>query len=131
MTVAVEKLQDQPVILASFSEPVNYDKDFPSMFARILELRDTLQGFAKYYTVIDLTGLKPSFSELVFSLGEARKASKQRRADLPNEIHLVGSGDLFEMASKALSQMQYGGYSAPLHASVEEALKAIRGKPAG
>jgi len=73
-----------------------------------------------------MTSIKAGFSDIVFSLGEARKASQKRRPELPTEVHLVGSGELFEMVSKALAQIQYGGYSAPLHANTEEALGAIR-----
>jgi hypothetical protein len=76
MPVAVEKYQDQPIIMASFTEPVDYYKNFHSMFTRILDLRNAIQGAPKYYTIIERTGLKPSFSELVFSLGETRKASQ-------------------------------------------------------
>ena len=126
MTVVVEQYQDQPIIIATISEPVDYRQDIPDMFTCILELRDTLKSYSKYYTIVDVTGIKPNFSELLFSLGEARKASQKRRPEFPNEIHMVGSGELFEMAANALSQIQYGGYTAPLHANVEEALNAIR-----
>ena len=126
MTVVVEQYQDHPIIIATISEPVDYRQDIPDMFTRILELRDTLKSYSKYYTIVDVTGIKPNFSELLFSLGEARKASQKRRPEFPNEIHMVGSGELFEMAANALSQIQYGGYTAPLHANVEEALNAIR-----
>jgi len=126
MTITVEKFQDEPVIMATMTDPMNFYQEIPDMFAQILELRDSIQGHSKYYTIIDMTGIKADFSEIVFSLGEARKASQQRRPDLPNQVHLVGSGDLFEMVAKALAQIQYGGYSAPLHANTEEALEAVR-----
>jgi hypothetical protein len=96
------------------------------MFARILELRDTIQGSSKYYAVISMAGIKAGFSDIVFSLGEARKTSQKRRPDLTVNVHLIGTGDLFEMVANALSQSQYGGYSAPLHTSISDALAAIR-----
>jgi hypothetical protein len=125
MTVLVEKSSEEPIITATLTEPMDYYKEMPLMFARILELRDTIQGCPKYYTIIDMTGIKADFSEIVFSLGEARKTSQKRRADLPISLHLVGSGDLFEMVANALAQIQYGGYAAPLHKTRGEALVAI------
>ena len=61
----------------------------------------------------------------MLSLAEARKASQKRRPEFPNKVHLVGSGEIFEMVANALAQIQYGGYSAPLFSSVEDALRAI------
>lgn len=125
MTVLVEKRSDGPIVFVAMSEPMDFYKEIPEMFARIFELRDSIQGYSKYYTVIDMTEIKAGFAEIVFSLGEARKASKKRLPDFPVELHLVGSGDLFEMVANALAQIQYGGYAAPLYANVESALDAI------
>lgn len=72
-----------------------------------------------------MTGIKASFSKIVFTLGEARKASQKRHPEFPNKLHFVGSGEIFEITVNALAQIQYGGYSAPLHANTEEVLSAI------
>jgi len=126
MTIIVEKYSDEPIIVATMTEPMDFYQEMPAMFAHILELRDTIQNQPKYYTIIIMTGIKAGFSEIVFSLGEARKTSQKRRLELPIELHLVGAGEIFEMAANALAQIQYGGYAAPLHSNVEEALVAIR-----
>ena len=127
MTLHIEKLPDAPIIVATLSDPMDFYQEIPQMFARILELRDTLQPVPpKYYPVIVMTGIKAGFTEIVFSLGEARKTSQKRRPDTAASVHLVGAGDLFEMVANALGQRQYGGYAAPLHSSKEEALSAIR-----
>ena len=130
MPITVERYQDQPIIIATITEPIDGDRDFLDMFARILGIRDTIQGYPKYYTIIDMTRFAPSFSEFFFALVEARKASQKRRPEFPNEIHLVGSGELFRLASNALGQVQYGGYTAPLHANIDEALNAVRANQA-
>ena len=126
MTINVEKYPDEPIIVASMKEPMDYYQEMPVMFARILELRDSIQGFPKYYVIIDMTGMKVDFSEVVFSLSEARKASQKRRPEFPMRLHLVGSGELFEFAANALAQTQYGEYNAPLVNNIEDALDAIR-----
>ena len=126
MTITVEKYPDEPIIVATMTAPMSFYQEMPGMFAQILRLRDTIRGCSKYYAIIDMTGIKANFPEILFSLGEARKASQKRRPDLPIGLHLVGSGELFEMVANALSQIQYGGYNAPLHKTIEAALKAVR-----
>ncbi len=126
MTIDVEKYPDGPIIVATMKEPMDFYKEIPDMFARILELRDTIQDYPMYFTIVDMTGIKADFSEIVFSLSEARKAIQQRRPEFPNSVHLVGSGRLFELASNALAQAQYGEYSAPLHSTMEDALNVVR-----
>jgi hypothetical protein len=126
MPIVVERLPGEPIIVATFAEPMNYNVEVPAMFARILELRDTIEGSPKYYVVIDISAVKPGFSDIMMSLGEVRKASAKRRAELPISPHLAGTGDFFSMLSKAMNQAQYGGYTAPLHTSAAEALSVIR-----
>jgi hypothetical protein len=126
MSITIEKLPDEPIVTVVFKDPVNFYAEVAPAFARIVEIRDNLVGVSKYYMIVDLTGIKPSFGDIVHTLGEARKAGEHRRADLPANMHLVGRGELFEMVANALGQRQYGGYSAPLHRTYEEALSAIR-----
>jgi hypothetical protein len=126
MTITVERLPNEPIIVATFAEPMRYDAEVPAMFARILELRETIINSPKYYVLIDITAVKPGFNEVMFSLSEVRKASQKRRPDLPISLHLAGEGDLFSLLAKSMSQMQYGSYIAPLHPSADEALKSIR-----
>jgi hypothetical protein len=126
MTIVVEQFPDDPIIFVNMTEPMDYYKEIPEMFSHILELRETIQDRPKYYLVIDMTGIKADFSEIIFALGEARKTSQKRRPDLPVDMHLVGSGELFELVANALAQLQYGGYSAPLHKTAEEAMNLIQ-----
>ena len=126
MTIIVEKLPNEPIIVSTYSEPMKYDVEVPAMFARILALRDTITKSHKYYVVIDITQVKPGFNEVTAALGEVRKASMKRREDMPISLHLAGTGDLFKFLAKSMSQMQYGSYIAPLHPSVDEALSTIR-----
>lgn len=126
MSIVVEKLPGEPIIVATLSEPMNYAKEIPTMFSRILEIRDTIVDSPKYWLIIEMSRIKPDFDDIMFSLGEARKASKQRRPDMPISLHMVGFGGLFKMVANAMSQHQYGGYAiTPLHLSLSEALDAI------
>lgn len=126
MTIHIEKYPDEPIIFVSMVEPMDYYQEVPDMFTRILELRDTIEGYSRYYVIMDMTGIKPNFSEIVFSLSHARKASQKRRSEFPMVLNLVGAGELFELVANALAQAQYGEYTAPLQTSVEKALAAVR-----
>ena len=130
MPITVEQLPDEPIIVATMREPIDYTKETPPMFARMLAIRDAelVGNFDEYYVVIDMIGIKPNFSEIVFALNEARKTGQQRRPDMPMSLNLVGSGDLFEMVANALAQTQYGEYKAPLQSTLEKSLRAIRAK---
>ena len=127
MPINVECLPDEPIIIASFVEPIDYREESPWMFQRFVEIRDTdLEGYSRYYTIIDTNGVKVGFSDMVFIMGESRIARQQRREDRPVTLVLVGSGGLMELASKAAGQRQYGSYSMRLFTSLEDALESIR-----
>ena len=127
MTINVEALPGEPIIIATFEEPMDYHQDAPWMFQRFIELRDTdLEGYSRYYTIIDTNGVKAGFSDIVATLGESKAAREKRRADRPVTLALVGSGALMDLASKAMGQSQYGGYGMRLYTSLDAALDAIR-----
>lgn len=126
MPITVDKLSDEPIIVSTFTEPINYDTDLSEMFSKILEFRDKIENSPKYYAVMDISRIKPGFSDIVLSLGEVRKVSKKRRADIPINLHLVGDGDFFSILAKAMTQTQYGNYTARFHSSLSKALDIIR-----
>jgi len=127
MTITVERLPEEPIIIATFVEPMDYHQDTPWMFQQFIELRDTeLEGYSRYYTIINTNGVKSGFSDIVFMLGESRAARQNRREDRPVSLALVGSGGLMEMAAKAMGQSQYGGYGMRLYTSLDTALVDIR-----
>ena len=127
MTITVERMPEEPIIIATFVEPVDFRLETPPMFQQFIELRDTeLEGYSRYYTIIDTNGVKAGFSDIVFTLGETRAAREKRREDRPVTLILVGSGGLMELASKAMGQSQYGGYGMRLFTSLDDALESIR-----
>jgi len=126
MTVTVEKLPDGPIIVVTFREPMDYHTEVGPAFHKIVEIRETITGFPKYYVIFDLAAIKPGFSDVVHSLSESRIASSQRRPDFPVNLHLVGHGRLLELVTEAMKQRQYGEYAFPLHLTLQEALDAIR-----
>ena len=99
MTITVERLPGEPIIVATFTEPMNIQDEAPRMFQRFIELRDTeLESYPRSFTIIDANESKLGFSDIVFVLGESRAAREQRREDRPVSLSLVGSGWLIELA---------------------------------
>ena len=126
MTITVEKLPGEPIVIATYQEPIDWQKEIPEMFEQILVLRDTFEGCPKYYAILDLRAIKIGFSEMVLTMGEARKAGKKRRPDMPVSPSLIGSGPIIRLASKAMEQQQYGEYRVALYTSLDKALDMIR-----
>jgi hypothetical protein len=127
MTITVERLPGEPIIVATFVEPLNIQDDVPRMFQRFIELRNTeLEDYSRSFTIIDANDAKLGFSDIVFVLGESRAAREHRREDRPVSLSLVGSGWLIELAAKAMGQSQYGGRGMRMYTSVDAALEAIR-----
>ncbi len=129
MTIQVSQLPDEAIITAIFEPPMNLHEEIPWMFQRFIELRDTLENSSVYYVVLDTAtsrGTRYSFGDVVFILGEARIASRQKRPDMEARLMLVGGGMLLDMAAKAMAQLQYGSYAMRLYATVEEALSTAR-----
>lgn len=127
MTIKVEQLPGEPILVATFAEPMDFHEDTPRMFQQFIERRDTdLVGYSRYYTVIDTTHVRIGFSDIVTTLGESRLASQQRREDISVTLILVGSGRLMELATKAVGQNQYGNYGMRLFTSLDEALEIVR-----
>jgi hypothetical protein len=129
MTIHVSRLPDEAIIVATFEPPLNLHEEIPWMFQKFLELRDTIENSRIYYVVIDTAtsrGAKYNFGEVVFILGEARTASRQKRPDMEARLMLVGGGVLIDMAAKAMAQLQYGSYAMRMYATVEDALSTAR-----
>jgi hypothetical protein len=126
MTICIELLPDEPIIVATFQNPMTYRAEVPRMFQQIIDLRDTLDGYNQYYTVLDVSQVKVGFGDMVYTMGESITVQQQRRPDMPLRLVLIGKGALMELASRAMGQEQYGGYGTWLYTSLDEALEAIR-----
>lgn len=125
MPVTVTRVPDTPIITAVLEPPFNVRDEAPEMFQAFINIRDTIEGYDRYFVVIDASQITFGFSEIVGFLGESRAARQQRRDDMPVSVAIVGTGALVEMATNALSQQQYGGYKVRLFTSLDDALDAI------
>ena len=125
MTIKVERLHDEPIIVVTWSNPSDVQKESPQKFVEV----DALIGSdEKVYVIDNLTNVKIDFSTLVS--GMAAQRAKVPGAPSDPRIHsiLVGSGVLWELASKGARQFQYGSIDIPLFPSLEAALAHVREK---
>jgi hypothetical protein len=126
MTITVNKQSDGPIVVASCREPVNWQQESVKMLEQIVELRDSIDGYPRYYVVIDLSEIKIGFADIVMALAALRRANEKRRRDMPASVLIIGSGQLAQIASQAVNQQQYGEYRVQMHTSLDKALDTIR-----
>jgi hypothetical protein len=123
MPIKVEQLPEESIIVATVSEPFDPRQDVPAMFAEFTRLRLAIQGDVA--VILDLSGGKAAFSQVVMALAEASSGIKAGRAagiDRPPIMIFVGAGILADLASKAMAQRQYGGVKGHLCATQDEAI---------
>ncbi len=122
MPATFQRIPQEPIIVITLRNPFN----------PLTEMGKLAQGFTPIiaeidgpvYLVIDATGWKLSFSDLVHALDiQARDGI----SDDPR-VHtiFVGRGLLASLAAKATAQKQYLGRESKLFESVDEALTHIR-----
>ena len=127
MTISIERLPEEPIIVATLAEPMNHQEEGPRMFQRLAEIRNTeMVDYSHYYIVIDTNGVKTGFSDIVIMLSEMRNARQRHEGGQPVKVILVGSGQMIELATSAMGQAQYGGYGGRLFTSLGEALDSVR-----
>lgn len=113
---------------------MNLREEIPAMFQSYIELSKTLGASPVLYVITDTTDLTSvAFSDLVFVLSESRVMRSHRTDGQSVRLMLVGAGNLFELAAKAMGQLQYGSQWMRLFPTLGDALAAARaelGEPA-
>lgn len=125
MTMKVERLPHEPIIVVTWVDPVDVQKETPSKFAQV----DALVGpDEKVYVVDDLSKVKIDFSTLVEGMAAQRAKSPGSPSDPRIKTTLVGSGFFLELISKGAKQFKHGSLDIPAFTSVDEALAYVREK---
>lgn len=125
MTAKVERLPGEPIIVVTWSSPFDVQKESPQKFADVDAL---IRSDEKVYVIDDMTRLKIDFATLVAGMAAQRVKAPGSPADLRVKTILVGSGMMWELASRGAKQLQYGGFDIPLFPSLEAALAHAREK---
>ncbi len=131
MPVQIKKLPDEPITLITVTESIDQGIMLPGpeeTDRQIMEIVAETPGID--YLIVDISSVELSFSELVAVLGDARQEIKALGGRAFVEANMrylfVGSGELAELAVKALRQEQYGSIDTMLFRSVQEALTYAR-----
>lgn len=126
MTMTIKKLPDNPIILASFHEPMDWHQDATNMLDQLIELRDqSIGGCPRYYVIIDLSAVKFGISDVVMALAALRRINIKRRPEMPANVSLIGSGNFMQLVAQAIGQQQYGEYQVQMYTSMDKTLESI------
>lgn len=128
MPVTVEKVQDDPIIIATTLSPFAPSADMPAMFGEITRHRMSINGPSAL--IIDCSNTMDSFNVMMTAMAEASQAIKKSRESVGQApiLIFVGTGLLAEIAAKSMGQSQYGGVSGELRPTREEAIAIAREK---
>jgi hypothetical protein len=127
MSLEVELLAGEPILIVTFEEPFSVQDDVPIMLAEIKRSRE--QEPRQMVVVIDMSRVELDFPDLVYGLGvSAQQIRKEKAAGarMPAKYVFVGSDALVQLAASAMAQDQYGGIGAQLFSSRDEAIAFSR-----
>src|SRR5512138_1213802 len=111
MTISVEKLSDEPILLVKITNPLDVNQDVAYLMQELERICDA--SSEQLFDVTDTTGLKVSFSDLVSGMAMLTKGKRNILLH-PRIIGYAVAADsgLIQLGAKALGQVQYGNISA-------------------
>ena len=128
MTVTVEKLQGEPIVVATFTEPLDAAQDTRTFNREIGILAEQMDE--PIYLVADLTAVDIGFSDAVLGLAEAARGEMAffKNPQLKHVV-LVGLSGFLSTLTNWAKQAQYGGgKSSEVARSLDEGLALCREK---
>jgi hypothetical protein len=127
MPVNVSRLPDEPIVVVAYQAPINIREDIPAMFRGLNSVIIDAAGEEVLYVISDTTNAEPlRFGDMVFVLSEARMMTKVRSEQQAVQLILVGSDSFMNVAAKAMSQPQHGGFRIQVFGTLDEALTTAR-----
>jgi hypothetical protein len=120
MPVTIKTFEDEPYMLATYYLPIAFeDLDMVMKTAQGISEKRKAQGLpSTVWLITDSRETKPTFDEIVNSLGVLRKLASE---DIRPVV--VGTDEMVVFASKALEQKQYGSWEEiKIFSDVEQAL---------
>jgi hypothetical protein len=124
MSIVIEKLKDEPIVIHVVGESVSED-DIRSARRYDAELLSGYTGTV--YRIVDARAWNSEFLDVIMIIaGIAR--GKQAHPEFENRVAeiVVTSEELVRMAAQSMSQEQYGGVNVACFEDVESALLYTR-----
>jgi len=123
MSVTVEKLPDEPIIVATIQG--HFDVAIArEIFQKSVELAEGIDGH--YYRVTDGRQMDISFGDMMKVVEEASRGEPGSTRDQSVTVVLVGTGEMGKLFANMMKLRQYGGTPTPIFKSMDEALTHIR-----
>jgi hypothetical protein len=125
MTISIEKMSGEPIVLVKFSNPFIVDQDVPAFIQNLGRVFDDSQE--QIFDITDASGLKTSFAEMVKALAAmTREGNKVLSHPRVIGYAIVVDSGLLQIGAQALGQVQYGALPATVVKSLDEALVVAR-----
>jgi len=123
MPVRVERLPNQPIIIATYQGRISV-ADLLEMFRQSALLMQEIDGHV--YRITDAREIETSFAEVLNMLQEAKRGTPGSTSDPNITPVMVGHDKWLSMFSEGFRQKQYGGSALLTFATMEEALVYIQ-----
>ncbi len=124
MQYTVERLADQPIIVATADHDFDVLRDLPAMLEDAARARE---GIAETATIIyDVQRVTTQFSRLAAGILTQTQGVPGSESDAFARVVVVGHPSEWELVKESLRQRNLGEMDIPVYLSVEEALDAAR-----
>jgi hypothetical protein len=122
MTLAVEKLAGEPVVIITIAGFINLET-LHDLLNRSHGLESA--AYSYWYRIFDVTNSSSSFTEVLRMVGQFSQDMKQGQ-DAHITTVLVGANEMEKLMINMLKQPQHGGVLLPVFRSKDDALHYIR-----
>jgi hypothetical protein len=126
MGFQVKRFENEPIILVTWTDPMDVGKDIPDSFPAIDALVEEDEAV---FCINDLRGIKTNFSETVIAMAYSRKKAPGSPRDPRLHNILVSPNELMQLVARSAGQDQYGNLNVAIYGTVEEALEHARRAP--
>jgi len=123
MPVSVEKLPDEPIIVAKLWDKLT-SEDIRAVFVRSAALMADIKG--NVYRITDFSEADATFPELLKMVSEGAKHAPGTSNDPRVKVCFVGSHAMGKLYVEFLRKQQFGAIQIPMHKSMEIALESVR-----
>jgi hypothetical protein len=126
MPYTIEQLPGEPIILATYTNPLNFAQDFRQARDEIYALSKTIPG-STVYLIHNARDLRVSVNDLYSGIVAVFKPEELKR-ERDARLHAigVGAGSVVEFGVDVIKQTRFGGIEIELFETFEEALAYAR-----
>lgn len=128
MTVSVERLQEEPIIVATFTGEILVE-EVREMYQKSAALAEDIEG--KVYRITDIREATADFPKMLEVVGFASKGEPGTTSDKRFFPMFVGTNELARLFTKAMEQREFGGVKMPFFVSMQDALTFVRNEMRG